>query len=231
MRPRRGQHEQEDDRRRDPRFNEAAANSPRRGLPASVPARLLEGFNEAAANSPRRGQDEQTLFHLPDASMRPRRIRHGEASRRTRKRRLMCRFNEAAANSPRRGPQGATSSARAAGFNEAAANSPRRDTSMNHYGNESPHASMRPRRIRHGERRHCVAEWRDVAGFNEAAANSPRRGRRYPCSMSPTRRFNEAAANSPRRAPQQLRRQHRQHGFNEAAANSPRRDTCIYDLP
>jgi len=63
-------------------FNEAAANSPRKlPQPANAAGRIV-GFNEAAANSPRK-RDQRADREADDpASMRPRRIRRGNSVRR-----------------------------------------------------------------------------------------------------------------------------------------------------
>jgi len=91
--------------------------------PRSAPSR----FNEAAANSPRKPGIQRFVAGADlVASMRPRRIRRGNPTNSRWPRSAPSRFNEAAANSPRKLPHNSTMIVVFLGFNEAAANSPRK---------------------------------------------------------------------------------------------------------
>ena len=108
------------------RFNEAAANSPRKGQPSVIWHPVTISFNEAAANSPRKGHPVCRLRRIFAASMRPRRIRRGRRARPPRRWCSSRGFNEAAANSPRKDPRIGAGEVQRRRFNEAAANSPRK---------------------------------------------------------------------------------------------------------
>ena len=181
------------------------------------------------------------------ASMRPRRIRRGNARRWSASRTSTAGFNEAAANSPRKHRREVRARVDHCGFNEAAANSPRKHADEQQ-SDFLDLASMRPRRIRrgngwlhrHGDQRHRDASMRPRR-IRRGNLRSPARPTgRNPASMRPRRIrrgntwrprrgarakpcFNEAAANSPRKRASSPSRQPPTESFNEAAANSPRK--------
>ena len=86
------------------RFNEAEAQSPRKGAAHSSAVSATFRFNEAEAQSPRKGLPAgEGLPARAVASMRPRRNRLGRGRAATRLAVAICCFNEAEAQSPRKG--------------------------------------------------------------------------------------------------------------------------------
>ena len=128
------------------------------------------------------------------ASMRPRRIRRGEPAQRRRQSitvdTLQCGHGEFAVENE----ANADAAMAASSFNAATANSPWRTSRAGAELHRDTDASMRPRRIRRGERgQRC--ECRPLpAGFNAATANRRGEQRRVDCSSESYERFNAATA-------------------------------------
>src|SRR3989337_2367517 len=85
-----------------PRFNEAAAITPRKFGSAELGGSRGKGFNEAAAITPRKYRHIITGFFADAASMRPRRLRRGNMRSARQASPHPSGFNEAAAITPRK---------------------------------------------------------------------------------------------------------------------------------
>ena len=131
-------------------------------------------FNEAAANSPRKPKHERTNSRDKRASMRPRRIRRGN-----RQLQSGCAGNNIASMRPRRIRRGNLRAPEVCRVELGASMRPRRIRRGNPkegiVGETALRASMRPRRIRRGNSGQSARPDRGRTCFNEAAANSPRK--------------------------------------------------------